>query len=144
MIAQIDPHHSDRGLNPGRFRGLADTGKAMKRVTFLGLAVFLAGCGGSGPREADRVVVMRSAPVAFGPISKACLQSGRDGRTRELCGCIQAAADKTLTNSQQRRAVSFYSDPHRAQEIRQSKRSADEEFWDAYVRYGKLAEQLCT
>jgi len=117
---------------------------AMKRATFLGLAVFLAGCGGSGPRDADRVVVMRSAPVAFGPISKACLQSGRDGRTRELCGCIQAAADKTLTNSQQRRAVSFYSDPHRAQEIRQSKRSVDEEFWDAYVRYGKLAEQLCT
>lgn len=115
----------------------------MKRVTFLGLAVFLAGCGGSGPRDSDRVVAVRSAPVAYGPISRACLQSGREGRTTKLCGCIQAAADKTLTSSQQRRAVSFYSDPHRAQEIRQSDRSVDEEFWDAYVRYGRLAEQLC-
>lgn len=86
---------------------------------------------------------MRATPVAFGPISKACLQSGREGRSRELCGCIQAAADKTLTSSQQRRSVGFYSNPHLAQEIRQSDRPVDEKFWEAYVNYGKLAEQLC-
>lgn len=116
----------------------------MKRATFLGLVVFIAGCGGSGPRDADRVIAMRAAPVAYGPISRACQQSGREGRSSKLCGCIQAAADMTLTSSQQRRSVSFYSDPHLAQEIRQSDRPVDEEFWEAYANYGDLAEQLCS
>lgn len=87
---------------------------------------------------------MRSAPVAFGPISKACLQSDRKGRSRELCGCIQAAADRTLSRAQQRRSVAFYNDPHLAQEVRQSDRAADEAFWNAYVAYGEQAERMCS
>lgn len=142
MIAQID-RACLTGGQPRRIAARQIRATIMKRVTFLGLAVFLAGCGG-GPRDPDRVVTMRATPVAYGPISKACLQSGREGRSRELCGCIQAAADKTLSSSQQRRSIAFYSNPHLAQEIRQSDRPVDEQFWEAYVNYGRLAEQLCS
>lgn len=117
----------------------------MKQV-FLTLVVLgLAGCGQherfdgrTGPS------VSRAAPMASGPISKACMASDRKARSRALCGCIQAAANQTLNGSQQRRAVAFYNDPHRAQEVRQSDRSNDERFWDAYRAYGDRAKQLCS
>lgn len=115
----------------------------MKQAIFLGLAVFLAGCGGS-PRERADVRVTRTMPMASGPISEACLTSGRADRSRRLCGCIQAAADQTLTGAQQRRSIAFYNDPHLAQKVRQSDRTADKRFWDAYAAYGKRAELLCT
>ncbi len=82
-------------------------------------------------------------PSASGPISQACLASDRTARSRALCGCIQAVANQTLGGSDQRRAASFYSDPQRAQEVRQSDRSSDEAFWEAYKAYGARAEQIC-
>ena len=103
----------------------------------------LAGCGG-GVREdrPDRRAITPS-PVAFGPISKACLQSDRQKKSRQLCSCIQAAADKTLSRSDQRRSVAFYENPHLAQQIRTSDRPKDEQFWDAYADYAKAAERMC-
>lgn len=103
----------------------------------------LAGCGG-GVRDdrTDRRVITPS-PVAFGPISKACLQSDRKDKSRQLCACIQAAADKTLSRSDQRKSVAFYTNPHLAQVIRTSNRPQDEAFWDDYAAYGREAQRLC-
>ncbi len=114
----------------------------MKRAIILIIALGLAGCGG-GSRETVRAPVARAVPLASGPISKACIVSGREGRSARLCGCIQAAADLSLTPAQQRRAVAFYADPHLAQVVRQSDKPADERFWEAYVNYGKRAEAMC-
>ncbi|EPX85428.1 hypothetical protein Salmuc_02809 [Salipiger mucosus DSM 16094] len=56
---------------------------------------------------------------------------------------MQAAANLELTNSDQRLAVSFYDDPHRGQEVRQSDRRRDRDFWDRYNDYIDRAERLC-
>ncbi|WP_294620612.1 hypothetical protein [uncultured Roseovarius sp.] len=113
----------------------------MRQAIFLGLITILAGCGGGDRFRSD--TISRGAPMAYGPISKACMASDRKARSRQLCGCIQAAADQTLTGAQQRRAVKFYRDPHSAQEIRQSDRGSNERFWKAYSNYGERARQLC-
>jgi hypothetical protein len=113
----------------------------MRQVTILALVAVLAGCGG-GDRFRGQAP-LGPAPMAFGPISRACMDSDRKMRSRPLCGCIQAVADRTLTRRQQRKAVAFYGDPHRAQEIRQSDRSADERFWQAYTAYGDKAAEVC-
>src|SRR5690606_40941627 len=57
-------------------------------------------------------------------------------RSSTMCGCIQAVANDTLSSSDQRRAVRFYSDPHLAQDVRQSSRDADKRFWKSYSDYG--------
>ncbi|MEM6480438.1 MAG: hypothetical protein AAF922_15900 [Pseudomonadota bacterium] len=92
-------------------------------------------------------LVTRAAPstplTANGPLKRACLASDRQARSRALCGCIQAAANQTLTVNQQQRAVSFYGNLSRAQEVRQSDRNADEAFWNAYRTYGERAERMC-
>lgn len=122
----------------------------MKQILILGMVLLLASCGRAdrfkSPRSGGSGAspVSRSAPVASGPISTACLASDRKARSRQLCGCIQAAANQTLSNTQQRRAVQFYSNPHMAQEVRQSDRSADERFWQAYTNYGEHAKALCS
>jgi len=113
----------------------------MRQALILGLVLVLAGCGGGDRFRGAKV--SNGTPMAFGPISKACMASDRKARSRQLCGCIQAAADQTLTGSQQRRAVRFYRDPHSAQETRQSDRGGNERFWKAYSAYGKRAGQLC-
>ncbi|MGI1660806.1 hypothetical protein ACRDNQ_01085 [Palleronia sp. KMU-117] len=78
-----------------------------------------------------------------GTIERACLSSDRPGISRSLCGCIQQAADLTLSTKDQRLAASFFKDPHRAQEVRQSDRRSDEEFWERYVNFGTAAETYC-
>lgn len=87
--------------------------------------------------------VSRAIPFAFGPIKQACLASDRKRRSAALCGCVQHAANETLSAPQQRRAVTFYSNPEQAQIVRQSNRSSDERFWSAYKIYGDRAEALC-
>jgi len=112
----------------------------MKTFLFLGLVLGLAACGGPGRFSGG---AGGGIPVASGPISDACLSSGRDARSVALCGCIQAVANDTLSGSEQRRAVSFYSDLQSAQDTRQSDRSRDERFWDAYTAYAERAERIC-
>lgn len=122
----------------------------MKQLILLVVITALAGCGGvhKAKRSAKNTPVATApAPVALpyasGPINSACMGSDRKARSRALCGCIQAVADKTLNRGQQRIAISFYKDPQKAQDIRQSDRSSDEEFWDAYRNYGETAERVC-
>lgn len=84
-----------------------------------------------------------STPVVAGPIERACLQSDRPGVSRGVCGCIQKAADVTLSRRDQRQAARFFRDPHRAQEVRQSDRRSDEAFWQRYKRFGATAAGSC-
>ncbi|MBU2961164.1 hypothetical protein KO516_10130 [Citreicella sp. C3M06] len=101
----------------------------------LALSV-VAGCGG-GQRETT------SVRYAVGPISNACNASERRASNPSLCGCIQAAANVELSSSDQSRAVAFYRDPHSAQEVRQSDRKRDEDFWKRYSAYVDRSERMC-
>ena len=117
----------------------------MKKQVLIYSMILLAGCGGSSSNSrARQVPPLRSAPVAYGPISQACMASDRDARSRELCGCIQSVADEMLSGAQQRRAVAFYSDPQQAQVVRQSDNSSDERFWEAYAAYAERANNTCS
>ncbi|WP_241524019.1 hypothetical protein [Oceaniglobus indicus] len=82
--------------------------------------------------------------VSAGTIERACLKSDRRAATRSTCGCIQQVADLTLDRRDQRMAARFFRDPHRAQEVRQSSRSNDEQFWRRYKQFGSTAEAYCS
>lgn len=82
--------------------------------------------------------------ASAGPIESACLQSGRQAASRQLCRCIQQAANATLTRGDQRQAAQFFRDPHKSQEIRASRSSRDSEFWARYRRFGETAEAYCS
>jgi len=107
------------------------------------MALILAGCGGRFHRAPVSEPMVRPAETARGPIRTACLQSTRERKSSRLCGCIQSVADQTLTHAQQRRSVAFYSNPHLAQDVRQSDRGSDERFWEAYSDYAERAEGIC-
>lgn len=92
----------------------------------LGLAVCIAGAGSAQS------------------IERSCLQSNRDAKTRALCGCIQQAADLMLSTNDQKLAATFYREPDKAQEIRQSGRSSHEKFWDRYKDYAATAVKYCS
>lgn len=82
------------------------------------------------------------AAHAAGPIHDACLRSDR-AAGRSLCRCIQKAADGTLSRRDQRAAAQFFRDPHKAQEVRMSKRRSDNAFWSRYRVFGSVAERTC-
>lgn len=89
--------------------------------------------------------VILTAPLALaGPIDSACARSDRGARNVQLCGCIQQVADRTLSRADQRRAANFFKDPHQAQEVRMSKRDADNAFWGRYKNFAATAEAYCT
>lgn len=84
------------------------------------------------------------APMAeAGKISRACMQSDRPGATRQVCNCIQKVANRSLSQSDRRLASKFFSDPHMAQEIRQSDRHSHEVFWQKYRAFGEAAQASC-
>lgn len=94
-----------------------------------------------------RVAVIALFGLASGthanPIEQACLIDGR-AEDPALCTCIGAAASITLSERDQQRAASFFSDPQSAQDTRQSDRRRDELFWQRYVAFGQVAEDLCS
>ncbi|GLS80501.1 hypothetical protein [Paracoccus marinus] len=88
--------------------------------------------------------VVLTAPLAVaGPIDSACHGSERSGSAR-LCGCIQQVADATLSRADQRRAAGFFRDAERAQEVRMSKRDADNAFWARYKTFATTAQAYCS
>jgi len=89
-------------------------------------------------------VPMAPTTADAGIITRACLKADRKAASRRLCGCIQSAANKTLTKSDQRLASKFFKDPHKAQEIRQSDRASHEVFWKKYKKFGSTAEAYCS
>ncbi len=92
---------------------------------------------------AGTILVLLAGAAGAGTIENACLKSDRRAASRALCGCIQKVADATLGRSDQRLAASFFSDPHRSQEVRQSDSRNNERFWQRYVRFGAAAEVHC-
>lgn len=115
----------------------------MTRMLIVTLMMVLAGCGGAQRSPESQRNASGGMQISSGPINTACLQSDRKARSRTLCGCIQAVANDTLSGADQRRAVQFYADPQKAQDIRQSDRPGDERFWQAYGAYAARAEQVC-
>ncbi|SFA78204.1 hypothetical protein SAMN05421688_0838 [Poseidonocella pacifica] len=111
----------------------------MKYVIASVAVLGLAACGG-GRSSAPQGGTLRAES---GPVSQACMASDRKARSAGLCGCIQAAANRTLSAGDQRRAISFYKDPHEAQEVRQSDRSGDRSFWQRYSDYAEMATAFC-
>jgi len=136
----------------------------MRNFILLAAILSLAACGGyrKAPRDigSNRATVIRVTPqpsvpgttpaaivpirTASGPISRACMASDRKARSNTRCGCIQAVANDTLSSSDQRLAVSFYADPHKAQVIRQSDNPRHEAFWKAYTGYSEAAATACS
>lgn len=92
---------------------------------------------------AAAISVFAASVAQAGPIEKACLQSDRSNGSRALCGCIQEAADLTLTGADQRMAAKFFRDPHQAQVVRQSDNRSHEAFWLRYKRFGTTAQAFC-
>lgn len=68
-------------------------------------------------------------------MKRACLKSDRKAANRRMCSCMQQIADRELRRSDQKLAATFFDDPHRAQEIRQSDRLSDERFWKRYKEF---------
>lgn len=77
-----------------------------------------------------------------GPIERACMASDRGGN-RSLCGCIQQAADMTLSGGDQRRAAKFFKDPEAAHATWVSQSKSDDAFWERYKSFGQTAEAYC-
>lgn len=88
-------------------------------------------------------VVAFSGSATADPIRQACLKSDRSGGNGRLCGCIQQAANMTLTVRDQELAASFFTNPHKAQEVRQSSKRSMEHFWERYKNFGATAESIC-
>ncbi|WP_299927131.1 arginine transporter [uncultured Pelagimonas sp.] len=104
----------------------------------------LAACGGGKREDVSRYRGGASVNFATGPISKACLSADRKAANRRLCGCIQGVANGSLSSGDQKMAASFFRDPHRAQEIRQSDNTRNEAFWKRYKAFVARSESSCS
>lgn len=105
--------------------------------------LILSACGGSGSSNSSGS--SGSAKLfATGPIYSACQSAGRKQASRQRCGCVQAVADSSLSADDQRRGAAFFSDPQKAQNVRQSSSNRDERFWGKWKAYSDRAAQLCT
>jgi len=87
--------------------------------------------------------VWTPATANAGVIERACITAGRQAASGRLCDCIQQVADQMLTNADQRLAAKFFSEPHKAQEIRQSDNARHEAFWLRYKEFGVSAAAMC-
>lgn len=114
----------------------------MKTAGFLLIGVMVVSACGGGDRVARNYGGAR-VDFASGPISSACLRGGRKAANRQLCGCIQSVADRDLSTGDQRLAASFFRDPHKAQEIRQSDSASHEAFWKRYKAFAARSETIC-
>ncbi|MEN8895910.1 MAG: arginine transporter [Yoonia sp.] len=100
----------------------------MRKFLILGSLVVLAACGGS------RVT---------GDIGKACIAADRKAASPRLCSCVQQVANQTLSGSDQRRAATFFDDPQKAQDTRQSNGFTNERFWKRYKAFSAAAKESC-
>ncbi|WP_371156622.1 hypothetical protein [Jannaschia sp. 2305UL9-9] len=111
----------------------------IKIGAFLVTTLALSACGGG--RGGD--VTSARTYYATGPIQTACIRADRRAADRQLCGCVQAVANDSLSSRDRSRAVKFFKNPHSAQVTRQSDRPSDEAFWKRYKAFVSRAEQIC-
>lgn len=95
---------------------------------------------GAAPAQLELATATR---FAQGPVSTACRTHNRQSADASRCGCIQAAADLTLSQSQQKRGARFFADPELLQQMKLSDTPQDERFWDTWARFAETAELLC-
>lgn len=122
----------------------------LRPAALVCMMLILSACGGRNTPPPQPVLSPPPLPVAgssvqfaSGPIGTACLVHRRPGATRERCGCIQAAANQTLSQSQQQRSVRFFSEPGQLQDVRQSDNAGNRAFWEAWKRFAETAETFC-
>lgn len=123
----------------------------IRTAVLLGSVVVLAACSsapaprGTGGAQSQSVSFDTGTVSRFatGPIGTACLIHDRRNASRALCGCVQAAADMTLSQADQQRGVRFFSEPEMLNEIKVSDSVANEAFWDRWDRFSETAERLC-
>ncbi|MEM9578656.1 MAG: hypothetical protein AAF999_16795 [Pseudomonadota bacterium] len=122
---------------------------ALFRRTGMGVAAFaflaLAACGG-GPapvRSLPSGALSGPAPFAAGLIQSACKANHRTRASSARCGCVQAAANMTLSPDQQRRGAGFFHDPEALQRMKLSDSAANERFWESWARFAETAEAIC-
>jgi hypothetical protein len=90
------------------------------------------------------LLLMTSVPAQANVVERACNGSNRQAATRSLCSCVGSVASASLSRSEQRDAARFFGDPQRAQVMRTSNRSRDEQFWQRYVAFGAAVEASCS
>jgi hypothetical protein len=116
----------------------------MIRMSLALVAVLaLAACGGGSRSFSNTAPAVQ---FATGPIQKACQAQGRKAASRARCGCVQAVADKELSNADQRRGARFFKDPHGLQQVRQNQtnNAGNRRFWAAWKAYGQTAAAVCS
>ena len=96
------------------------------------------------PVVAIAAILLTTPFAEAGPVDNACIRSDRGARSPGLCGCIQQVADQTLSRADQRRAAGFFRDAEKAQEVRMSKRDADNAFWARYKTFATTAQAYCS
>jgi len=99
----------------------------MRSLLILTSIVALASCG----------------PRVNGAIAKACVDSDRRAANAALCNCIGNVASRELSGSDQRRLISFFDDPERANDIKIDDRPPAERFWERYRDFTRKAERSC-
>lgn len=113
----------------------------MRVLASVMVLALVAGCGGGARMDrGDAGMVTR---FSTGPISRACLSSDRKARNSRLCGCIQTVANSSLSGADQRKAARFFRDPQRAMDVKMSKTTSDDAFWDRYEVFASRSEQSC-
>jgi len=118
----------------------------MIRFLVVGVAlVGLSGCGGGSRYSSGNAAGAGGGVVAFatGPIQRACVADNRKAATAARCGCVQAVADRSLSDADQRRGAGLFKDPHKLQEIRQSDNAGNARFWAAWKAFGQDAAAIC-
>jgi len=92
---------------------------------------------------AGAIIALSFSTAVANQIERACINSDRQAANRTLCGCIQDVANLTLTSADQKLAATFFKNPQKAQDIRQSNNSRSEKFWGRYKEFGAVASQFC-
>lgn len=89
------------------------------------------------------MMAIPGATLASGTIERACLASDRPASGRALCACLQIVADAVLSPVEQRRGAAFFADPHKSQEVKASKRAADDAFWARWELFADTSVKHC-
>ncbi len=109
-----------------------------KTVLLMSCVALVASCGARG---SNRSVTVHA--FAKGPVYSACMAADRKAASSSTCGCVQAVANQKLSASDQSKAVAFFRDPHKSQEVRQSDNPFNEAFWKRYKAFGASASSTC-